>query len=122
MTRHGLCFAILIFALQLPLGTSVARADVGATQATDEVNFPISCNAASQKAFNRAVWTLHSFWYPRAKGIYGHCDRGAGLRDGLLGHGDESLVSALVSAERGSPKGGFRCGREGTGRGAEDRA
>jgi tetratricopeptide (TPR) repeat protein len=66
MTRHGLCFAIFVFALQLPLGTSVARADVAATQATDEVNFPISCSAASQKAFNHAVWTLHSFWYPEA--------------------------------------------------------
>ena len=66
MTRHGLCFAIFALALQLPPGTSVARADVPATQATDEVNFPISCRQASQRAFNHAVWTLHSFWYPEA--------------------------------------------------------
>ena len=66
MTRRGLCFAIFVISLQLPLWTSVARADVAATQATDEVNFPISCGPASQKAFNHAVWTLHSFWYPEA--------------------------------------------------------
>ena len=28
-----------------------------------EVSFPISCNAAAQRQFNRAVATLHSFWY-----------------------------------------------------------
>lgn len=39
---------------------------MAATQATDEVNFPISCSAASRKAFDHAVWTLHSFWYPEA--------------------------------------------------------
>ena len=27
---------------------------------------PISCGPESQKAFNHAVWTLHSFWYPEA--------------------------------------------------------
>jgi tetratricopeptide (TPR) repeat protein len=37
-----------------------------AAKATGEVNFPISCGPAAQKIFNRAVWTLHSFWYPEA--------------------------------------------------------
>ena len=66
MTRRGFCAAIFAIALQLPLAISVARADVAATQAADEVNFPISCGEVSQKAFNHAVWTLHSFWYPEA--------------------------------------------------------
>src|SRR5262245_37098057 len=29
-----------------------------------EVDFPISCTAATQKAFNRAVAMLHSFFFP----------------------------------------------------------
>ncbi len=37
-----------------------------AAKVTGEVNFPISCGPAAQKIFNRAVWTLHSFWYPEA--------------------------------------------------------
>jgi hypothetical protein len=32
-----------------------------------EVSFPISCNAAAQRQFNRAVATLHSFWYEEAE-------------------------------------------------------
>lgn len=31
-----------------------------------KVNFPISCDAAVQPQFNRAVATLHSFWYEKA--------------------------------------------------------
>jgi hypothetical protein len=31
-----------------------------------EVNFPISCSAATQKKSNQAVWILHSFWYEEA--------------------------------------------------------
>jgi len=32
-----------------------------------EVNFPISCNAAAQKEFNRAMALFHSFWFDPAK-------------------------------------------------------
>ena len=61
MTRHlisGIAAAALL-ALS-PIGSG-ARAD-----SQGEVNFPISCSAETQKAFNQAVWTLHSFWYPEA--------------------------------------------------------
>ncbi|HEX6441538.1 MAG TPA: hypothetical protein VF007_05075 [Stellaceae bacterium] len=61
MTRHlisGIA-AAAVLALS-PIGPG-ARAD---TQG--EVNFPTSCSAENQKAFNQAVWTLHSFWYPEA--------------------------------------------------------
>ncbi|HEV8678485.1 MAG TPA: hypothetical protein VGQ90_03845 [Stellaceae bacterium] len=55
--------------LAVPIGPG-ARADAvpGAspTKATGEVNFAISCRPESQKAFGKAVWTLHSFWYPEA--------------------------------------------------------
>ncbi len=32
-----------------------------------EVNFPVSCNAAAQKEFNRAMALFHSFWFEPAK-------------------------------------------------------
>jgi len=31
-----------------------------------EVNFPVSCNAAAQKDFNRAMALFHSFWFEPA--------------------------------------------------------
>src|SRR3954452_17609822 len=59
--------------LALPLWSSahaegIAAAPPGAGEGPviEEVNFPISCSPAAQKAFNHAVWTLHSFWYPEA--------------------------------------------------------
>jgi tetratricopeptide (TPR) repeat protein len=61
MTRHpisGIAAAALL--TLLPVGSG-ARAD-----SQGEVKFPTSCSADSQKAFNQAVWTLHSFWYPEA--------------------------------------------------------
>ena len=45
---------------------SVSGAAEPTATAKGEVNFPISCGPESQKAFNHAVWTLHSFWYPEA--------------------------------------------------------
>jgi tetratricopeptide (TPR) repeat protein len=41
-------------------------AEPAAANGPEEVNFAISCGPDSQKAFNHAVWTLHSFWYPEA--------------------------------------------------------
>ncbi|MNZ67200.1 hypothetical protein D3C78_854380 [compost metagenome] len=32
-----------------------------------EVNFPVSCNAAAQQEFNRAMALFHSFWFDSAK-------------------------------------------------------
>lgn len=44
-----------------------AAPDPATVQRTEEVSFPVSCGPDAQKAFNRAVWTLHSFWYPEAQ-------------------------------------------------------
>lgn len=38
----------------------------GAPDRVGEVHFPISCNAAAQQEFNRALAMLHSFFYPEA--------------------------------------------------------
>src|SRR3954449_6280486 len=45
---------------------SVSGAAESTATAKGEVNLPISCGPDSQKMFNHAVWTLHSFWYPEA--------------------------------------------------------
>src|SRR5260370_18922885 len=39
----------------------------GEPEKLGKVNFPVSCDAAVQQQFNRAVAMLHSFWYERAK-------------------------------------------------------
>jgi hypothetical protein len=36
-----------------------------------EVNFPVSCNEAAQKEFNRAMALFHSFWFDPAKKSFG---------------------------------------------------
>jgi hypothetical protein len=70
MTMRFGCFrTILIAGLLLAWPTLPnAHADTVAAPANPpgEVNFPVSCQPDSQKAFNHAVWTLHSFWYPEA--------------------------------------------------------
>jgi len=38
-----------------------------APQKLGEVNFPVSCSAAAQKDFNRAMALFHSFWFEPAK-------------------------------------------------------
>src|SRR5689334_16413737 len=35
------------------------------------VSFPVSCNAAAQEAFNRAMALFHSFWFEPAKKSFG---------------------------------------------------
>jgi hypothetical protein len=39
----------------------------GKPEKLGEVNFPVSCNAAAQKEFNRAMALFHSFWFDPAK-------------------------------------------------------
>jgi Tfp pilus assembly protein PilF len=39
----------------------------GKPEQLGEVNFPVSCNAAAQKEFNRAMALFHSFWFDPAK-------------------------------------------------------
>ena len=69
MKHPRLWIALAAGALVLLPLASAARADATQpmTAATnEEVNFPVTCAPDSQKSFNHAVWTLHSFWYPEA--------------------------------------------------------
>src|ERR1043166_6241503 len=45
--------------------SSLAKADDAAAR-LGRVDFPVSCGADTQASFNRAVATLHNFWYKEA--------------------------------------------------------
>jgi len=63
--RFGIVAAVILAILP---SSFAAGADTQSdkSKAVGEVNFPVSCTPDSQKMFNHAVWTLHSFWYPEA--------------------------------------------------------
>lgn len=42
----------------------------GKPEQLGEVNFPVSCNAAAQQEFNRAMALFHSFWFDPAKASF----------------------------------------------------
>src|SRR3954453_12608716 len=60
---YGIATAVVAL---LPLSGGAFAAQNEAAKPGEEVSFPASCAAESQKALNQAVWTLHSFWYPEA--------------------------------------------------------
>ena len=61
MTRSRIARLLFISALIAPVDQTVARA---AEERLGEVSFPISCSAAAQTQFNRAVAMQHSFFFP----------------------------------------------------------
>lgn len=54
-------------AIVLCVGVSGAGAQTAKPEKLGEVNFPVSCNDAAQKEFNRAMALFHSFWFDPAK-------------------------------------------------------
>jgi tetratricopeptide (TPR) repeat protein len=71
MRRMFSCLAVLAVAV---LCSSASRAQEGHShhppgdvETLGKVDFPISCSPEAQGEFNRAVATLHSFWYPQAE-------------------------------------------------------
>src|SRR3954452_14712581 len=60
---YGIATAVVAL---LPLSGGAFAAQNEAAKPGEEVSFPASCAADSQKALDQAVWTLHSFWYPEA--------------------------------------------------------
>lgn len=54
----------------------------GRPEQLGQVDFPVSCNAAAQKEFNRAMALFHSFWFEPAKLAFAHVleqDPGCGM-------------------------------------------
>jgi len=58
----------------LTIAFCILMSGVGAQAASQEqlgeVNFPVSCNAAAQQEFNRAMALFHSFWFEPAKASF----------------------------------------------------
>ena len=71
ITRLFIC--VLVMALAVATSAAWAQhSEHGTPRGTPpeklgEVNFPVSCNAAAQKDFNRAMALFHSFWFEPAK-------------------------------------------------------
>jgi hypothetical protein len=61
MSRIGVSRAVAVWSLAICLAQPAAR---GQEEKFGEVDFPISCSAAAQMQFNRAVAMLHSFFFP----------------------------------------------------------
>src|SRR6476659_1405429 len=60
MSRIGVSRAVVVGSFAVFLAQPAARAQ---EEKFGEVNFPISCSAAAQMQFNRAVAMLHSFYF-----------------------------------------------------------
>ena len=80
--RIGVLIAAVAL-LALPFQPA-ARADTG-TKIVEEVDFATSCGPAVQHAFEHAVWTLHSFWYPDALKEFTAVPKPSRLCDRLVG-------------------------------------
>lgn len=84
MRHEKLAFLSLLFAC---VAAPIALASEGDTRAGKseqfgEVNFPVSCNAAAQQEFNRAMALFHSFWFDPAKASFARVlqhDPGCGM-------------------------------------------
>ena len=58
-----LCVTLLTM---LGAASVVVHEQPGPAEALGQVHFPVSCNAAAQAQFDRAVALLHSFWFAPA--------------------------------------------------------
>src|ERR1700741_2565716 len=61
MSRSDISRGLLVCTLAIFLIQSASRAE---EEKFGEVDFPVSCSAAAQTQFNRAVAMLHSFFFP----------------------------------------------------------
>jgi hypothetical protein len=67
MKRAVVWFAVAaMFGVLAQADESYHHEDLTAEQ-LGTVHFPVSCSASSQKAFERGVALLHSFWYEEAE-------------------------------------------------------
>ena len=71
---HHRGFLSLGLALSLSVaayGDEVPHTHHGEAEKLGTVRFPVSCNAAAQEKFGRAVALIHSFWYDEAEKAFG---------------------------------------------------
>lgn len=73
MRHKKLVFSLLLLVC-VAVPVALAHADdamhTGKPEQLGEVDFPVSCNAAAQREFNRAMALFHSFWFDPAKASF----------------------------------------------------
>jgi tetratricopeptide (TPR) repeat protein len=69
-TEIAWMLAIVFIAGASAAGAREARAPQSGAEKLGEVSFPVSCNAAAQQEFNRAMALFHSFWFDPAKASF----------------------------------------------------
>jgi tetratricopeptide (TPR) repeat protein len=72
----------LVVALMALVYASLGRTQERATEKLGKVHFPVSCSAAAQEQFDRAVALLHSFWLDEAAKAFAaiaHADPGCAM-------------------------------------------
>ena len=67
MKRIALVFAVVSLFGVLALADEGHHHEDLTAEQLGTVHFPVSCTASSQKAFERGVALLHSFWYEEAE-------------------------------------------------------
>src|SRR5467141_3628526 len=61
--KCSILFLILAVFWSAPMLT--AQEKMGDPEKLGKVHFPVSCTAAAQQQFDRALAMLHNFWYPQ---------------------------------------------------------
>src|SRR5689334_5235098 len=67
MKLRVVLLSITLVACSVPLWADEHHEHFSANEKLGTVSFPISCDAAVQKPFERGVALLHSFWYDEAQ-------------------------------------------------------
>jgi len=65
----------LVVSLIALVYASLGRTQERATEKLGKVHFPVSCSAAAQEQFDRAVALLHSFWLDEAGKAFAAIDQ-----------------------------------------------
>lgn len=98
---------------------ALAQADTKKPEQLGEVNFPVSCNAAAQQEFNRAMALFHSFWFDPAKASFARVlqhDPGCGMAHwgiSIMSMGNPFTWSTNPNAARAGAPAAAEAGRVG---------
>jgi len=111
--KLNIALMIVTLVVLISVSQMMAQEKAAKPEKLGTVHFPVSCSAAAQAQFDRAVALLHSFWVEESeKQFYcRHRDRSQ-LRHGVLGDRDESFAKPTLrtrsrpSLEKGL--GGYR--------------
>lgn len=70
LRRRIIWMTTLTLLAAIPAIAEEGHSPAGSPEKLGRVHFPVSCSAAAQKEFDRAVALLHSFWYEKAEAAF----------------------------------------------------